>query len=75
MGDFFYLCVMGVVYIKMIYSENGVSYTKQKVCTVLSEDQHGNLTVRLFNEEHNDHEIRVLREDQYSRTPFLMDFS
>jgi hypothetical protein len=65
---------MATVYVKYLHSENGVTYTKQKVCTVLSEDQYGNLTVRIYNDEHKDHEIRVLREGQYSHSPYLMDF-
>jgi hypothetical protein len=65
---------MAVVYVKFLHNENGVNYTKQKVCTVLSEDQYGNLTVRLYNDEHKDHEIRVLQKGQFSHTPYLMDF-
>jgi hypothetical protein len=65
---------MAVVYVKFLHNENGGNYTKQKVCTVLSEDQYGNLTVRLYNDEHKDHEIRVLQKGQFSHTPYLMDF-
>ena len=65
---------MAVVYVKFLHNENGVTYTKQKVCTILDEDQYGNVTVKLYNDEVEDYELRVLREGQYSNKPYLMDF-
>ena len=65
---------MAVVYVKFLHNENGVTYTKQKVCTILDEDQYGNVTVKIYNDEIKDYELRVLREGQYSNTPYLMDF-
>ena len=65
---------MATVYVKFLHNENGVNYTKQKVCTVLSEDHYGNLTVELYNDEQKDYEIRVLQKGQFSHTPYLMDF-
>lgn len=65
---------MAVVYVKFLHNENGVTYTKQKVCTILDEDQYGNVTVKLYNDEVKDYELRVLREGQYSNKPYLMDF-
>jgi len=65
---------MAVVYVKFLHNENGVTYTKQKVCTILDEDQYGNVTVKIYNDEVKDYELRVLREGQYSNTPYLMDF-
>jgi hypothetical protein len=61
-------------YIKVLHYENGVIYTKQKVCSVLSVDQHENVTVKYYNGDTKEYEIRVLHKDQYSTTPFLMDF-
>jgi hypothetical protein len=65
---------MAVAYVKFLHNENGVTYTKQKVCTILDEDQYGNVTVKIYNDEVKDYELRVLREGQYSNTPYLMDF-
>ncbi len=65
---------MAVVYVKFLHNENGVTYTKQKVCTILDEDQYGNVTVKIYNDEVKDYELRVLREGQYSNKPYLMDF-
>ena len=65
---------MAVVYVKFLHNENGVTYTKQKVCTILDEDQYGNVTVKIYNDEIKDYELRVLREVQYSNKPYLMDF-
>lgn len=65
---------MAVVYVKFLHNENGVTYTKQKVCTILDEDQYGNVTVKIYNDEIKDYELRVLREGQYSNKPYLMDF-
>ena len=65
---------MAVVYVKFLHNENGVTYTKQKVCTILDEDQYGNVTVKIYNDEVKDYELRVLREGQYSNEPYLMDF-
>lgn len=65
---------MAVVYVKFLHNENGVTYTKQKVCTILDEDQYGNVTVKIYNDEVKDYELRVLREEQYSNKPYLMDF-
>jgi hypothetical protein len=65
---------MAVVYVKFLHNENGATYTKQKVCTILDEDQHGNVTVKIYNDDIKDYELMVLREDQYSNVPYLMDF-
>ena len=65
---------MAVVYVKFLHNENGVTYTKQKVCTILDEDQYGNVTVKIYNDDIKDYELRVLRENQYSNVPYLMDF-
>jgi hypothetical protein len=65
---------MGVVYIKYSLYENGIIYTKQKVCSVIHKDQHDNVTVKMYNNDIKDYEIRVLREGQYSTTAYLMDF-
>ena len=65
---------MAVVYVKFLHNENGVTYTKQKVCTILDEDQYGNVTVKIYKDEVKDYELRVLREGQYSNKPYLMDF-
>lgn len=65
---------MAVVYVKFLHNENGVTYTKQKVCTILDEDYHGNVTVKIYNDEIKDYELMVFREDQYSNVPYLMDF-
>jgi hypothetical protein len=65
---------MAVVYVKFLHNENGVTYTKQKVCTILDEDHHGNVTVKIYNDDIKDYELMVLREGQYSNKPYLMDF-
>jgi hypothetical protein len=65
---------MSVVYVKMLHYENGVTYTKQKVCTILDEDQYGNVTVKIYNDDIKDHELRVLMNGQYSSHPYLMEF-
>ena len=65
---------MGVVYIKYSLYENGIIYTKQKVCSVIHKDLHDNVTVKMYNNDIKDYEIRVLREGQYSTTPHIMDF-
>ena len=41
---------------------------------ILDEDQYGNVTVKIYNDEIKDYELRVLREGQYSNKPYLMDF-
>ncbi len=65
---------MSVVYVKMLHYENGVTYTKQKVCTILDEDQYGNVTVKIYNDDIKDYELRVLMKGQYSSHPYLMEF-
>lgn len=63
-----------VVYIKYSLYENGIIYTKQKVCSVIHKDECNNVTVKMYNSDIKDHEIRVLMEGQYSTTPYLIDF-
>lgn len=65
---------MSVVYVKFLHYENGVTHNKQKVCTVLNEDEYGNVTVKMYNDKIKNHETRILRVGQFSTTPFLMDF-
>jgi len=65
---------MGVVYVKFSIYDNGFIYTKQKVCSVLHEDQYSNVTVKMYNSEIKDYEIRVLKKDQYSKTPHIIEF-
>lgn len=66
---------MSVVYIKMLHYDNGVTYSKQKVCTVISEDDNNEtITVKMYNDEVKDYEIRVLMKNQYSTHPYLMEF-
>lgn len=65
---------MSVVYVKILNYENGVTYTKQKVCTILDEDQYGNVTVKIYNDKIKDYELRVLMAGQYSSHPYLMEF-
>ncbi len=65
---------MAVVYVKFLHNENGVTYTKQKVCTILDEDQYGNVTVKIYNDDIKDYELRVLMKGQYSSHPYLMEF-
>jgi hypothetical protein len=65
---------MSVVYVKILNYENGVTYTKQKVCTILDEDQYGNVTVKIYNDDIKDYELRVLMKGQYSSHPYLMEF-
>lgn len=63
-----------VVYVKVSLYENGITHTKQKVCNVIHKDEYNNVTVKMYNKEIKDYEIRVLREGQYSTTPHIMDF-
>ena len=63
-----------VVYVKVSLYENGNIFTKQKVCSVIHKDQHDNVTVKMYNNDIKDYEIRVLMKGQYSITPYLMDF-
>jgi len=63
-----------IVYVKILHFENGVKYTTQKVCKVIDRDEHDNLTVEMINNLSKEYEIRVLRPDQYSYGPYLMDF-
>ncbi len=65
---------MGVVYVKFSVYDSGVIHTKQKVCTVLHIDQNNSVTVKMYNSDIKDYEIRVLKEGQYSKTPYLMEF-
>jgi hypothetical protein len=66
---------MSIVYIKMLHYHNGLIHTKQKVCTVISEDDNNEtITVKMYNNEVKDYEIRVLMKGQYSVHPYLMDF-
>jgi len=66
---------MSVVYIKMLHYHNGVIHSKQKVCTVISEDNNNEtITVKIYNDKHKDYEIHVLMKGQYSTQPYLMDF-
>jgi hypothetical protein len=65
---------MSVVYVKILHSENGITFTKQKVCTVINTDQYDNVTVKYYNSDTKEYEIRVLHKTQYSETPFLMEF-
>ena len=65
---------MAVVYVKFLHNENGVTYAKQKVCTILDEDQYGNVTVKIYNDDIKDYELRVLMKGQYSSHPYLMEF-
>ena len=41
---------------------------------VIDRDEHDNLTVEMINDLSKEYEIRVLRPDQYSYEPYLMDF-
>jgi len=63
-----------VVYVKVSYYENGVVLLKQKVCTVIDKDEYENVTVKFFNNETKNYEIKVLTLGQYSTTPHLMEF-
>ena len=63
-----------IVYVKILHFENGVKYTTQKVCKVIDRDEYDNLTVEMINDLSKEYEIRVLRPDQYSYEPYLMDF-
>ncbi len=65
---------MSVVYIKIYHHTNGIVYSKQKACTVMSKDEHDNVTVKYYNTETKEYETRVLHKNQYSETPYLMDF-
>lgn len=66
---------MSVVYVKMLHYDNGVIYSKQKVCTVISEDDNNEtITVKMYNDEVKDYEIRALMKNQYSTHPYLMEF-
>jgi hypothetical protein len=40
----------------------------------MDEDHHGNLTVKIYNDEISEYETKVLRTDQFSDSPYLMDF-
>ena len=62
------------VYVKVSYYENGVIYTKQKVCTVIDRDEYDSVTVKYFNTETKKNEIKALPLGQYSETPYLIDF-
>jgi len=66
---------MSVVYVKMFHNENEVTYSTQKVLTVVDTDQYGNVTAKWYNDKIKDYEIVVLRPDQFSKKPFLMDFN
>jgi hypothetical protein len=66
---------MAVVYVKMFHNEKEVTYSTQKVLTVVDTDQYGNVTAKWYNDKIKDYEIVVLRPDQFSKTPFLMDFN
>jgi hypothetical protein len=66
---------MSVVYVKMFHNENEVTYSTQKVLTVVDTDQYGNVTAKWYNDKIKDYEIVVLRPDQFSEKPFLMDFN
>ena len=63
-----------VVYVKVSLYENGNIFTKQKVCNVIHEDEYNNVTVKMYNSDIKDYEIRVLKDGQYSTTPHIMDF-
>ena len=63
-----------LVYVKYLHNVNGITYSKQKVGTVMDEDHHGNLTVKIYNDEISEYETKVLRTDQFSDSPYLMDF-
>ncbi len=65
---------MSLVYVKILHSENGITFTKQKVCTVIDMDKYDNVTVKYYNSDTKEYEIRVLQKTQYSETPFLMEF-
>jgi hypothetical protein len=59
----------------MFHNENEVTYSTQKVLTVVDTDQYGNVTAKWYNDKIKDYEIVVLRPDQFSEKPFLMDFN
>jgi hypothetical protein len=63
-----------VVYVKVSHYENGIIYTKQKVCTVIDKDEYDSVTLKYFNQETKKYEIKALPLGQYSTTPYLMDF-
>lgn len=63
-----------VVYVKVSLYEHRNIFTKQKVCNVIHEDEYNNVTVKMYNNDIEDYEIRVLMKGQYSTTPHLMDF-
>jgi len=63
---------MKTIYFKFFEHDGRHVVQKQKAATVISEDPNGIVTVEYTM--NGKKEIKVLHEDQYSTSPFLIDF-